>query len=223
MRIDRKVGYLGAQRGFTLVEMIGVLAIIAILAAAVAPRVFDVIADSRGTQMATEIRTIETAISRYYADVGTIKDLDITDGTTEPSDTTGETFFLTLTRSTAPVTLGRWSRFRGPYLEKFVSAGPAVGATKLIKYDIAELATTAATSSNKAYDFDGTGPTNDTPRSGTEVVVWLEVTDVDSRDFQKIDSIFDDGVGTTDAEQQKNGRVKFDPDTLTMRILIAYR
>ncbi|HCO58612.1 MAG TPA: hypothetical protein DIT58_00335, partial [Porticoccaceae bacterium] len=57
--------------GFTLIEMIGVLAIIAILAAAVAPRVFEVIADSRGTRMATEIRALETAVTRYYADVGT--------------------------------------------------------------------------------------------------------------------------------------------------------
>lgn len=215
-------GIAGRQGGFTLIEMIGVLAIIAILSAAIAPRVFEVIADSRGTRMATEVRAIETAVTRYYGDVGTIQNLDSNGN--PATDAVGTAYVQTLTSrvplDTPPGTKNAWRRFSGPYLEKFVPGAPAVGTGQALKVETALPAATAATVSNRAFDLDGTNATNDTP-GGPQAVVYLEVTGVNQGDFDKVDSIFDEGVTGTSA---LTGRVKYDAaNNTTMRILIAYR
>ncbi|MCZ6798929.1 MAG: prepilin-type N-terminal cleavage/methylation domain-containing protein, partial [Nitrospirae bacterium] len=58
--------------GFTLIEMIGVLAVIAILAALVLPKVFDVIAESRVNAIAASVKTYETSMAKYYGDLGSL-------------------------------------------------------------------------------------------------------------------------------------------------------
>ena len=218
-----------AAGGFTLIEMIGVLAIIALLAAAVAPRVFEVIADSRGTRMATEVRAIETGVTRYYGDTGTIQDLNRTTGNPELDAAPGTDYQETLTSRVAldatPGTAGAWRRFNGPYLEKFIPGAPAVGTSQvLFVADAAPSATAAAAAStNLAFNLDGDATTtNDTPGDGPEAVVVLQVTGADQADFEKVDSIFDEGVAGT---KEINGRVKYDTSAspTVMTILIAYR
>ncbi|MDF1817457.1 MAG: prepilin-type N-terminal cleavage/methylation domain-containing protein [Immundisolibacteraceae bacterium] len=211
--------------GFTLIEMIGVLAIIAILAAAVAPRVFEVIADSRGTRMATEIRAIETGVTRYYGDTGTIQDLNRTTGNPEVDAAPGTDYQETLTSRVAldgtPGTAGAWRRFNGPYLEKFIQGAPAVGTSQVLFVDDAEDSSEDAEADNLAFDLDGAGTTNDTPGDGPEAVVILQVTGADQADFEKVDSIFDEGVA---GDKAINGRVKYATTSPTvMTILIAYR
>ncbi|MEM9172715.1 MAG: type II secretion system protein GspG [Pseudomonadota bacterium] len=58
--------------GFTLMEMIGVVAVIAILAAMATPMIFDAIRDARITAIANEVSTLRTAVARYYADTGRV-------------------------------------------------------------------------------------------------------------------------------------------------------
>ncbi|MDX8409571.1 MAG: prepilin-type N-terminal cleavage/methylation domain-containing protein [Mariprofundales bacterium] len=58
------------QRGFTMIEMIGVLAVIAILASIVAPKIFDAIRDSKVNTFAANIQAVQTAVTSYYKDVG---------------------------------------------------------------------------------------------------------------------------------------------------------
>jgi len=61
-----------ARSGFSLVEMIGVLAIIAILAVIIVPKVFSTIASSRVTNAVGSITSMKTAISDFAGKYGTV-------------------------------------------------------------------------------------------------------------------------------------------------------
>jgi len=91
-----------SQRGFTLIEMIGVLAVIAILGAIVAPKIFDAIRDSKVSAMAENISTTKTAIVSFYKDTGTF-----------PVHTAG-TANIDLIKNRARAIKG----WKGPYLDK---------------------------------------------------------------------------------------------------------
>jgi prepilin-type N-terminal cleavage/methylation domain-containing protein len=60
------------RAGFSLVEMIGVLAIIAILAVIIVPRVFSTIASSRITNTVASVNSAKTTISEFAGKYGTI-------------------------------------------------------------------------------------------------------------------------------------------------------
>jgi prepilin-type N-terminal cleavage/methylation domain-containing protein len=56
-----------SNKGFTLIEMIGVLAIIGILASVVAPKVIEAIRDAKVTSTLANLSTIKSAALNYYA------------------------------------------------------------------------------------------------------------------------------------------------------------
>ena len=60
------------NKGFTLIEMIGVLAVIAILAAVLVPKVFEAINNAKVNNAAMSCQTVKTAIADHYAKVGSI-------------------------------------------------------------------------------------------------------------------------------------------------------
>jgi prepilin-type N-terminal cleavage/methylation domain-containing protein len=60
------------RAGFSLIEMIGVLAIIAILAAVIVPRVFSTIASSRITSAVGGVNTMKSAVTDFASRYGTI-------------------------------------------------------------------------------------------------------------------------------------------------------
>src|ERR1035437_2545343 len=60
------------QSGFSLVEMIGVLAIIAILAVVIVPKVFSTIASARVTSAVGSCNSMKTAVTEFAGKYGTI-------------------------------------------------------------------------------------------------------------------------------------------------------
>jgi prepilin-type N-terminal cleavage/methylation domain-containing protein len=66
------IGNPRSRAGFSLVEMIGVLAIIAILAVVIVPKVFSTIASSRITNAVGSVNSIKTAVSEFAGKHGTI-------------------------------------------------------------------------------------------------------------------------------------------------------
>jgi len=70
----RKISAANSMRGFTLIEMIGVLAIIAILASIVAPRVFNAIADARVISVVETGNATKAALIDYFRGKGKLPD-----------------------------------------------------------------------------------------------------------------------------------------------------
>lgn len=63
------------KKGFTLVELVVVIAILGILAGIAIPRFMDATATARGARLVADMRTIESAESMYYAQKGEYGDV----------------------------------------------------------------------------------------------------------------------------------------------------
>src|SRR6266566_3648460 len=61
-----------ARKGFTLIEMIGVLAVIAILASLLIPKIYEAINNARVNNAIVSYNTIKTAFADHYAKWGSI-------------------------------------------------------------------------------------------------------------------------------------------------------
>jgi len=71
----RKLYATRGSGGFTLIEMIGVLAIIALLAGMLVPRIVQAIRNARIQSTVVSVNTLKAAVAEYYAKHGTLKDL----------------------------------------------------------------------------------------------------------------------------------------------------
>ena len=60
--------FMKTKKGFTLIEMLIVIVIIGVLAAALIPRVTGIKARARDTKRQTDMKTFSTALKLYYRD-----------------------------------------------------------------------------------------------------------------------------------------------------------
>ena len=217
------------EQGFTLIEMIGVLAVVAVLAALIIPKVFDIIASSKIDALAAAIKTYETAVTKYYTDIGSVLPLNASGA--PQSESSGDSATarslaarLTLSQSDALVTTtGLWPRFNGPYLEKFdTNAPPGVGTSMYLPARTAVAYGTSVTGSNLGWDLKGDDGNSDLPSSAN--VVYLRLVGVSEEDFLELDAIVDRDIGTSNSEKEFRGRAKWDSASSgTMYLYLAHR
>ncbi len=214
------------EHGFTLIEMIGVLAVIAILVALLLPKVFEIMAESKANALVAAIRTYETAVVDYYSDISSLLPLNVTG--TPTAETTGDSATaislparLTLDSSDALNTgANSWSRFRGPYLAKFVTTTPpGLGTAVYMPATTPVAYGTATTATNIGWDLNNDG-NSDIPSGANVVYVYFE--GISDTDFDKVDAIIDPGMGTTTAQRVLRGRVKYDATTDEMMIYLNH-
>lgn len=185
-------------RGFTLIEMIGVVAVIGILASVAAPMIFDAIRNARVTAFVEEANSLRTAVTNYYNDTGNFPNH-------RPTSTNANLKVLLTNPAAAPI--AGWS---GPYIEKDIDNPFQAGANRGIWN------TNAA---NYQFDLDGDGNVD------TTQVAVLRMDQVSDADARRISDILDnDG----DIESGTNawfssGRVKrFGTNSDHPHILLVY-
>lgn len=216
------------NQGFTLIEMIGVLAVVAVLAALILPKVFDVIAESRVNALAASVKAYESAVTKYYGDIGSLLPLNIAgvptaEATGDSAVATSLPARLTLSMSD-PLVLATnlWPKFRGPYLEKFNSSfPPSLGTTMYMPATVAVAYGTAVTGSSLGWDLKGDDGNSDIPTGAT--VVYYRLVGLSQEDFMRLDGVVDRDIGTTTATKQLRGRAKYDLANSTLYLYLAHR
>ncbi len=198
------------EAGFTLIEMVGVLAVIAILAALVAPKIFGVIADSKATRFAAEVSTYKGAVASWYKDIGTLASL-AADGTADTAEPNFESDLTTNGGTTT--TTGLWAKWNGPYIDSVKSIAIGTALTIETNPGIATLAANETQSWDLSDDGNGDMATSNQ-------VVAIQVTGVSQTEFDKVDAIIDNGLTATSAANESQGKCKY--SGTTMYIYLAH-
>jgi len=196
---------------FTLIEMIGVLAVIAILASLLIPKVFEAINDARVNSAAVGCNTVKTAVTYHFAKFGTL----LSNGG------------VALTTGVGAATNFDKVLVSEGYLDKafIVKIGDGSANTR-IEIVPGQSSATAATPSNTAYDLDGivSTPLNDAGPAGSSVVqaVITGVAEIDAKDLN--DRLDGASLGVALGNSDAKGRVKYAAGaTTTVYIYLTHR
>jgi prepilin-type N-terminal cleavage/methylation domain-containing protein len=205
-----KISYKKKASGFTLIEMIGVLAVIAILAALLIPKIFEAINNARINNACISIGTVKSAIADHYAKHGSIA-----------VDGSGAT----------PVALAvpsdHYDRIllKEGFLDKYFATKIGDNTTNTTVRLSVALGDTAATINNAAYDLDGDTATtgqNDAQGGVVTHAVITGVTEADARELSlRLDGTpLSTAIGTDDLV----GRVKYDAAaSTTVYVYLTHR
>ena len=156
-------------RGFTLMEMVGVVAVIAILASVATPMVLSAIENSRVSSTLGQVRTVQTAVTQFYADTG------VWPRHRNPTTRNDERQLLN-NLAYGGGTINGWN---GPYLETDIDDLISRGSEVLIFHE---------TRDNEKCDTDGDG----TPAGDTMLLRFDNISD----DMARKLSDANDGDGT---------------------------
>ena len=212
-------------QAFTLVEMIGVLAIIAILASLLIPRVFQAIGDSKISNSASTCNSIKAAVNEYYGKYGLIAGPKGVALTLSGSPATAEDWDLT--------TLVAEGFAEKPFSVRIGNGmmGSVAGGSRLRVIDISGNSTNTAAAdaaadlAKGAYNLDGASTTNDISGALLVEAVIEQVDSQDAKDFNdRIDGASLGATNLTSADQ--SGRVKYTAPAngkTSVRVYLAHR
>jgi len=162
----------GPDRAFTLIEMIGVLAVIAILAALLIPRIFESINSARINEAVISCQTIKTAVLEHY---GKFYSLNSSNGVSFPIwDSTFQNYDSILLAE--------------GLIDKPFSAAIAESSTiQLVNLSLTNSG--PLTPITGAYDLDGDG--NGDVAGGAQFVVEAFMANVSLSDARALNNILD--------------------------------
>ncbi len=206
--------------GFTLIEMIGVLAIIAILAVVVVPKVFSTIAGSRVTSAVASINSVKSAITQFGGRYGSVP---LTGANSRVDDlllATGmlENRFVVKIGAQpgrTAVAGATWSNATGAW----VATGGSSQATQSRIVCATSTTTTPSTASGTNFRLDGRA--NLPAGSRVVAAVLVDVTGAEAMDLsQQIDGAPYSQTAATAADN--NGKVVYAAPNATTGLTTAY-
>jgi prepilin-type N-terminal cleavage/methylation domain-containing protein len=169
--------------GFTLVELIGVMAVIAILSAMLIPKIFDAINSARIEHAATAVNTIRTAVASHYSKYGAF------------ADSTGAFFTpagVAVDQAVDAADFDTLVLMKDRMIDKRfgVKLGDQL-ATNLVRVRVIEEAadTDAIDEESANYDFDGVADVVDT--NNGSLVVEAVITGVNANDAKELKEMID--------------------------------
>lgn len=183
-----------AARAFTLIEMIGVLAVIAILAALLIPKVFSAINDARVNSACVNIDTVKTALADHYGRYGKFDQLFGTNAATLNAPVT------TVTPNYDGLILIPESLLDKPFACSIAGGDPQASST-------IEICPTGQDNSGAGYKLDGinVGTTN------AQYVLEAKLINVSAQDAKDLnDRIDGTAMGVADLSlADTKGRVEY--------------
>ena len=188
------------RAGFTLIEMVGVLAVIAILAALLVPKIFAAINESRLNNTLGSINTCKTAAIQYFTKNGAFPSTD------------------TLNFDATLLSEG--------FLDKVFEVKLSTAADCEVKATTATGAGEGGSDGNGHFDLDGNTATIDVPENASVVQVKIDnVKPEDARELSlRIDGADMSAADTTTAD--KKGRVAYaapDAGVTTVYVYLAHK
>ncbi|MEE9322263.1 MAG: prepilin-type N-terminal cleavage/methylation domain-containing protein [Granulosicoccus sp.] len=176
--------YKTKQKGFTLIEIVGVMAVIAIIASIAAPRIFGAIQDAKVTALVGQAKTLGVTATSFYNDTGKWPVHD-------PKSTDDKRQQLMVNKGGNGQPIIGWD---GPYLDQEISNIISPSANHIL---------TPTSTPTYTCDLDGNGTSD-----GSFLVYYVHgISDTIAR---KASNILDkDGNEETgDTSWKKAGRVK---------------
>ena len=199
------------SKGFTLIEMIGVLAVIAILAALLIPKIFEAINNARINNACISIATVKTALADHYAKFGSIA-----------VDGSGATPVAV----NVPVAHFDRILLGEGFVDKYFATKMGDGTTNTtVQLIAAQTPATVASVNNSAYNLDGDSTISVANDAGSGVVAHCIITGVTESDARELSlrldgNILSTPIGTDDV----GGRVKYDATaTTTVYVYLTHR
>ena len=204
------------KQGFTLIEMIGVLAVIAILAAVLIPKVFEAINNSRINNSAMTCNTAKTALVDHYAKYGGIP----VDGTANPP-----TVITNLPVEQFDLKLLGEGFLDKPFAVKIGEGTSDATHARVRVFDISGTGTNAVDgTASTGFALSGTSTQNEAAGSVCAEAVITGVTASDAKDLN--DRIDGPALGAALNAADLKGRVKFAAPvggTTTVYVYLTHR